>query len=395
MTEAWPLPDVSADRIVDFDFFDVKPVDGDLHAGWKRYFDGPEIFYTPRNGGHWVITRADHIYEIFRDYENFSNSGIALFREPGEARFIPGELDPPMHSDFRKHLNPELSPRRIRAFEEQARELTRELIDGLVDGRECEFQSTIGHRMPIYNFLVFLGLPKEDSEVLLPDVEIIGRSGDFEAFSKALGAVQAYLDARLEERRQTPVDDFLGRLVNADIGDRKITPHEARVCSLNVLLGGLDTVTASMGFFMNFLARNPGHRQQLVDDPELIDEAMEELLRRHGIFNTARLVKKEMAFGDVVFRERDLVMIPTALYNLDERRFPDSLSVDFRRPDKNHLTFAAGIHRCLGSNFARVQIKVLLQEWLARIPDFGIAPGKDTIVQSGRANAVTHLPLAW
>jgi cytochrome P450 len=395
MTEAWPLPDVSADRIVDFDFFDVKPVDGDLHAGWKRYFDGPEIFYTPRNGGHWVVTRADHIYEIFRDYENFSNSGIALFREPGEARFIPGELDPPMHSDFRKHLNPELSPRRIRAFEEQARELTRELIDGLVDGRECEFQSTIGHRMPIYNFLVFLGLPKEDSEVLLPDVEIIGRSGDFEAFSKALGAVQAYLDARLEERRQTPVDDFLGRLVNADIGDRKITPHEARVCSLNVLLGGLDTVTASMGFFMNFLARNPGHRQQLVEDPELIDEAMEELLRRHGIFNTARLVKKEMAFGDVVFRERDLVMIPTALYNLDERRFPDSLSVDFRRPDKNHLTFAAGIHRCLGSNFARVQIKVLLQEWLARIPDFAIAPGKDTIVQSGRANAVTHLPLAW
>jgi cytochrome P450 len=176
---------------------------------------------------------------------------------------------------------------------------------------------------------------------------------------------------------------------------RPITRDEIRVTTLNVLLGGLDTVTASMSFFLNFLSKNPSHRQVLIEQPELIPEAIEELLRRHGIFNTGRLVQEECELGGVTLRKNDLILIPTALHNLDERRFPDPLTVDFRRADKNHLTFGVGIHRCLGSNFARAQLKIVLEEWLARIPDFAPKAGTTARVQSGRANTVTELMLSW
>ena len=395
INSSWPLPDVPSTLIVDFDLFNVQPIDGDLHAGWHRYQNGPPFFYTPLNGGHWVVTQAAAIFDVFRSPDIFSNSGVALIRDAGEARFIPGELDPPRHADFRAHLNPEASPRRVKSFETQARQLAQELIDAVVGLGEIEFQSVIGHRLPIHNFLVFLGLPKEDSDILLPHVEIISRSPDAAAFQRAFFALQSYLDERLEERRATPRDDFLGRLVKAKIGERQISIDECRATAINVLLGGLDTVTASMGFFINFLARNPVHRRQLVDDPALIPEAMEELFRRHGIFNTARLVKEDCEFHGMHLRKSDLVLVPTALYNLDEKRFPRPLDVDFKRSDKNHLTFAVGIHRCLGSNFARVQLQVLLQEWLLRIPDFEIAPGRTTRVQSGRSNTVMELPLVW
>ena len=396
MHDSWPLPDIAPERIVDFDFFAVEPVDGDLHAGWKRWGERfPEPFYTPLNGGHWVVTRAEQIGEIFRDYHRFSNSGIAMFREPGEGRFLPGELDPPLHRDFRAHLDPELSPKRLRAFADSARALTAELLDEIAPEGRCEFQERVGHIMPIYNFLVYMGLPKEDAHELLPNVEVIGRSDDPAAFQAAIAAIMGYIEDRLTERQRTPTDDFLGRLLNARIGDRAITPHEVRATAINVLLGGLDTVTASMGFFMKFLASHPEHRRRLIDDPAIIPTAIEELLRRHGIFNTARLVIDDFDFHGTTFRARDLVMVPTVLYNLDDARFPDPLTVDFARADKTHFTFAAGIHRCLGQNFARIQLQTLLQEWLTRIPDFEIDPGDAPEVRSGRANGVIRLPLAW
>ena len=393
---SWPLPDIDESRIVDFDFFDVTPVDGDLHAGWKDWgdrFDAP--FYTPRNGGHWVVTKAAHIGEIFKDYVHFSNSGIALFRDPGDARFIPGELDPPLHKDFRVHLDPEVSPARLRAFQDEARELTRALLDEIEPERGCEFQARVGHIMPIYNFLIYMGLPTQDAHDLLPYVAVIGRSPDEASFATAISALTSYIEDRLVERQKAPKDDFLSRLLAARIGDLAITPGQVRATAINVLLGGLDTVTASMGFFMKFLAEHPDHRRRLADYPATIPMAVEELLRRHGIFNTARLVLEDFDFHGTIFRARDLVMVPTVLYNVDERRFPDPLTVDFDRKDKGHLTFASGIHRCLGQNFARIQLHLLLQEWLARIPDFAIDPNDAPVVRSGRANSVVRLPLSW
>jgi cytochrome P450 len=395
MSDEWPLPDIDAALIRDFDLFNVEPIGGDLYAGWKKWQEGPRLFYTPKNGGHWVATRAEDIYNIYRDTEKFSNHGVALFREQHGTRFIPGEIDPPDHTAFRSVLNPEFSPRRVRDLEDDARELAIELIEGVRGDGECEFREAVALRVPIYNFLNFLKLPRADAALLLPAADTIARDSNMTNFMSAMGVISAYIDARIEERLDERIDDFIGRLTHAMVGGRPITRDEIRVTTLNVLLGGLDTVTASMGFFMDFLSKNPAHRQLLAQQPELIPDAVEELLRRHGIFNTGRLVQQEYEFGGVTLRRHDLILIPTALHNLDERRFPDPLEVDFRRADKNHLTFGAGIHRCLGSNFARAQLKILLEEWLARIPDFAPKAGTTAKVQSGRANTVTELMLSW
>lgn len=391
----WPLPDVDDRLIIDFDMFGVQPIDGDLHAGWHEWHSAPDLFYTPLNGGHWVASRADDIYQIMRDDERFSNHGVAMMRDREGVRFIPGELDPPIHTTFRKVLNPETSPRRVREFEESSRSLCIELIEELEGKGECEFRSAISERMPIYNFLFFMSLPLEDAETLLPLASIIGREHDMTVFAAAIAELHVYMDARIDERLKNPVEDFISRLLTAEIDGRPITREEARVTVLNVMLGGLDTVTGSMGFFFNFLARNPDHRRQLAENSKMIPEANEELFRRHGIFNTGRLVKEECEWNGVKLRKNDLVLLPSALHNLDERNFPDPLKVDFGRQDGAHITFGVGIHRCLGSNIARMQLKILLEEWLKRIPDFSIAPGCEVKAQSGRTNTVTYLPLSW
>jgi cytochrome P450 len=391
----WPLPDIAPEFILDFDLFNIEPIDGDLHAGFKRWHDGPDFFYSPLNGGHWVATRAEDIFNIYRDSDRFSNQGVALFREKTGDRFIPAELDPPIHGAFRKVLNPETSPRRIRDLEAGSRALACELIDGLVAKKRCEFHDDIAQKLPIYNFLAFMNLPREDTAQLMGPSSVITRNPDRVAFGVALQQINDYIDARIEERISNPVDDFISRLMHADIDGRQITRTECRITVLNVMLGGLDTTTGSMGFFMHFLAQHPEHRRQLVAEPDLIPEAIEELLRRHGIFNTGRLVKEECEFAGFTLRKNDLVLLPTTLHNLDERRFPDPMTVDFGRRDKNHLTFGAGIHRCLGSNFARSQIRIMLEEWLLRIPEFELDAESAYHAQSGSANAVTRLPLVW
>lgn len=391
----WPLPEIDDSLIIEFDMFDVKPVDGDLHAGWHKWHQGPDIFYTPLHGGYWVATRADDIYDIMRDNERFSNHGVALLRERDGVRFIPGETDPPIHTEFRKVLNPETSPRRVREFEESSRQLCIDLIEGLVDQGHCEFRTAISDRMPIYNFLTFMSLPLADAEILLPPSGVVAREHNMAKFAAALTELHAYVDDCIEERLANPVDDFISRLLSAQIEGHPISREQARVTMLNVMLGGLDTVTGSMGFFFNFLARNPVHRRHLVEYPGLIPEAIEELLRRHGIFNTGRLVKEECDFKGFKLRKNDLILLPSAFHNLDDRKFPDPLRVDFDRKDGAHLTFGVGIHRCLGSNIARAQLRILLEEWLKRIPEFTVAPGEEVKFQSGRANSVTYLPLVW
>jgi len=391
----WPLPDVADDLLIEFDLFGIESIDGDLHAAWHEWHRAPDLFYTPLNGGHWVATRADDIYDIMRDNEHFSNHGVALLRESHGPRFIPGELDPPEHTAFRKVLNPETSPRRVREFEESSRAICIRLIEEITATGSCEFRKAIAERMPIYNFLFFMSLPLEDAERLLPPAKTVTSEKDMQKFADAIAELHAYVDERIAERRSNPVEDFISRILSAEVSGRPITDAEARVTVLNVMLGGLDTVTGSMGFFFNFLARNPDHRRFLAKNPGAIPEANEELLRRHGIFNTGRLVKQDIQWKGVSLRKGDLILLPSALHNLDDRKFADPLTVDFERRDGPHITFGVGIHRCLGSNIARAQLKILLEEWLKRIPEFGIAASDQARSQSGRTNTVTYLPLEW
>lgn len=390
-----PLPDLPANQIVNFDFFKVQAVAGDLHLGWKKLHEGPDVFYTPLNGGHWVLSRAADIERVFTDTENFSNAGVAMSRDPREMLLAPGEVDPPEHTSYRTILNPLFGPRQVRDMEHTARQMASGLIAGFIAQGQCEFRASFAQRMPISLFLSMMGLPQEDALALLPAADLLSRDPDPKAFLQAIATMMGYLNDRIQERVARPKDDFISQMLATELKDRKLRPEEVLSLTANVMFGGLDTVVGTMAFFMNFLARHPEHRRQLVEDPALIPDAVDELMRRHAIANFGRLVSRDVDCAGVRMRQGDLVLLPTTLYNLDERRFPDPLTVDFHRKDKAHINFGAGIHRCLGLHLARLQLRVMLEEWMPRIPDFRIAPGQEVHAISGRINAMLHLPLAW
>jgi cytochrome P450 len=238
-------------------------------------------------------------------------------------------------------------------------------------------------------------LPLEHAPALLPAADWLTRDSDPASFLRAMQTMMGYLQERIAERRNKRGEDFISRLLASRIDSRPATEHEVLSLTANVMFGGLDTVVSSMGFFMNFLGRHSAHCRELVDDPALIPDAVEELLRRHGIANFGRMVTTDFAYKGLQLRAGDLVLLPAALYNLDERQFVDPMIVDFRRPIKHHMGFGTGIHRCLGAQLARLELRVLLQEWLPRIPEFSIADVAAVVVKSGRINGVKTLPLCW
>jgi cytochrome P450 len=395
MNKQPPNPDIAPHLLIDFDFFAVEPIDGDLHGGWKRLHAGPEIFYTPRNGGHWVYTRAEDIGAAWLDHDRYSNKGVAMSREERDMQLFPGEADPPQHAGLRALLQPFFSQKAVQLLEEKMHRLARDIIDEFIDSGACEFQSQVARKMPIYIFLTMMDLPLEHAAALLPAADWLTRDSDPESFLRAMQAMMGYLHERIAERENARGEDFISRLLGSQIDNRPTTQHEVLSLTANVMFGGLDTVVSSMGFFMNFLGRHPAHCRQLVDEPTLIPDAVEELLRRHGIANFGRMISRDFDYKGLRMRAGDLVLLPAALYNLDERKYADPMTVDFRRPVKHHMAFGTGIHRCLGAQLARVELRVLLQEWLPRIPEFRIADPGAVVVRSGRINGVKALPLQW
>jgi len=200
----------------------------------------------------------------------------------------------------------------------------------------------------------------------------------------------------VEDRRAHPRNDLLGQLIAGKIEGRPINDEELRGTCTLLLGGGLDTVASMLGFIARFLATHPEHRRQLVEQPKLVPRAVDELIRRHGVANTARLVTRDFEFQGVPLREGDMIQIPNCLYGLDEARVDDPLRVDFNRPTPiPSAAFGNGPHRCPGMALARLEIRLFLEEWLPRIPDFHIKAGTIPVAAVATTNSMRELWLSW
>jgi cytochrome P450 len=162
-----------------------------------------------------------------------------------------------------------------------------------------------------------------------------------------------------------------------------------------LIAAGLDTVAGMLGFITLFLAQHAEHRRQLRDDPALINDALEELMRRHHLANISRLVARDTQLGGVQIKAGDCIFLPTSAAGIDERRYQDAMTVNFKRGDKKSLVFGRGPHQCIGSFLARTELRVFLQEWTQSIPDFEVKPGATPIASTGTSNSVRYLPLVW
>ena len=392
-----PKPDHVPHALVrDFNFFTQQAVDGEIHLGWKKLHEGPEIFWTPHNGGHWVATRADDLEEMYKNYELFSNRHMAIpVAGMSDLPIHPVDADPPEHAGYRNLMAPAFSPKAMAALEVKARQLSIERIESFIERGECEFISEFSKYMPIGIFLTMTGLPVEDAQMLLPLVDSKTREADPEVQLDAWNKVVGYVESKVNERAANPGDDLISRFVQGKINGEQISRRHALGMSVLAMFAGLDTVVASLGYVIRYLADHPGHRRQLLDDPALIPDAVEELLRRFSVVTDAREINKDFEYKGVTFKKGDMILLPTMLHGLDERRFPDALTVDFRRADKFHLAFGAGVHRCIGSMLARTELRVLLQEWLPRIPEFQVKPDTPIRFQAGQVSVIVELPLVW
>ena len=378
----------------DFDFSDLPEAQQDVHLAWKRLHNGPVVFWTPHYGGHWVATRAAEIERIQTDYETFSHREFSLPRVVKPFPFVPIEVDPPEHADYRRVIAPAFAPAMVARLEAQVRKLAISLIESFKWRGSCEFVTEFARLLPVTVFLDMMDLPVADREKFTQWGEVMTRVPDQEAMQKALQATIAYLADIIKERTANPKSDLISRVVKAQVNGRPIRPDEVLGMTTLLFFGGLDTVASMLSFTARFVARNPAHRRQLVEDPKLIPAAIEEILRRHGLSNTVRVVTRDVELGGAQLRKDDLIMVPISLHGMDERRYENPLQIDFKRKPV-HATFGNGPHRCPGANLARTELRVFLEEWLKRIPEFEITPGKREVTGTGSVNTVAYLPLSW
>lgn len=395
--EKAPVPaHVPAELVRDFDYMNPWPGEADVHLAWKQMqANNPELFWTPYYGGHWVVTRGADIVTIQTDYEHFSHRHITVPPSDTRTRLVPLEADPPESSPYRALMVPWFTPKAVGQLEINARKLSIELIDGFLAKGECEFVHDFGKKLPIGIFLNLVNLPWEDNEKLTDIAEMSTRPkqpGDSDRASKLL---VEYLMQWIPKRKEQPGEDIISYVVNAKVDGEPLPLQRQLEMLVLIMFGGLDTVTSMLGFVALFLARNPGHCKQLIADPALIPQAVDEIIRRHGIAITSRQMKNDFVFKGVLLKKDEMIQAPNLLFGLDDAQFDQPLEVDFHRANKIHAAFGNGVHRCPGSYLARTEIKVFIEEWLKRIPEFRVKPGVTPQVMSGPVCGALSLPLVW
>jgi cytochrome P450 len=389
---------VPAQRVVDFDIYRPPGVEADFHAAWQRLQAPgvPDVVWTPRNGGHWIATGGAQIRDIFANHASFSSRVILVPKSVGELHnMIPTTVDPPLHQRYRTLLNDGLAPRTVGRMESQIRAAAIALIDAIVADGHCNFTAAYAEIFPLQIFMGLVDLPAADIPKLKHWADQTVRPDGSMPFEVARQNFCDYLDPYIEARTGGEGADLISRMINRPIEGRPLSRAEALDLTVQIMIAGLDTVVNFLGFAFLFMARHRSHREQLVADPALIPAAVEELLRRFPIVTIAREVKHTLEFGGVVLHQGDMIVIPTPLVGTDQRLNERPLEVDFRRPVAQHATFGHGRHLCPGAHLARLELRVSIEEWLARIPDFAIAPGAQVRFSGGIVGVVESLPLVW
>jgi camphor 5-monooxygenase len=387
---------VPVDLVVDFDVYD--PITGaeEYHQAWhKLRQDGlPDLIWSPHQGGHWVVLGGQLVDKVMADYENFSNRIIAVPKEIGEfGNILPMTSDPPAHGHYRNVLNSSLAPRAIRAAEDRIRNLAISLIEAVRGTGSCDFNTSYAEILPIQIFLDMMDLPLSDAPKLTALThQVIRPTG---SLADPLAGLYGYIRPVVEARRGGQGTDIVSRLANGTINGEPVDMATTLSLCVNILIGGLDTVVNFLGFAMLFLARSPAHRQQLAENPQLIPNAIMELGRRFGVVLAAREIRHDMEVNGVSLKGGEMIVVPTLMNGLDSRENAHPLEVNFNRDSIRQTLFGNGSHKCPGALLARTEIRITLEEWLARIPNFEVAPGRTIEFKGGIICGIKQLPLVW
>ena len=323
---------------------------------------------------------------------------------------IPLNVDPPKHSKYRKLLDPLFAPKRM---DEQEADITRRVnafIDAFIERGECNFTEELAEPFPSSVFLGLMGLPEEELGMFLRLRDGILHPDKHDPAARvdpaAVAAVQArtgqeiydYFGALVDERREHPSDDVVSRFLAAEVDGARLTKEDILDICFLFLIAGLDTVSDTLTCMYAFLATHPDHQRVIAEDPGVIPNAVEELLRWESPvpFGVGRQATEDTVLpnGTAVAKGTTVVVMYGAA-NVDPVTCPAALDVRFDRDDMHHLAFGGGVHRCLGSHLARRELRVTLQEWHRRIPSYRIKPGHEDLQYPPGLRHVKDLTLSW
>ncbi len=367
--------------------------------------DMPVMEVEMGSGRGVLLTRKAEIDEALRHPEIFSSNMDAVDLK-NKRPMIPLQIDPPDHKKFRKLLDPLFAPRKMALLDDEVSALVNHLIDGFIDRGEVDFAKEFSIPFPSQVFLTLLGLPLDELDrflvmkdgIIRPD-HVTGKPYGSQAVhdyqQKVADSVYDYFEEILDQREVERRSDLLSHFLDAEVeGDRLSREDILDICFL-FLIAGLDTVTATLDCMFSFLAQHPEHRRQIVESPEVIPNAIEELLRwETPVMGVARVAVEETELGGCPVHAGDAVMIMLGSANTDETEFPDANQVSFNREVNRHIAFGGGIHRCLGSNLARLELRVALREWHKRIPEYEVEPGH-TLVYTPSIRSIEHFPMRF
>jgi len=403
MTHTAPVRDWATD-------FDVMDPDylRDPFSIWDQLRQTCPIPHTDRRKSTWMPLRYEDVTAIAHDVEHFSSLKVAVI--PGDEDADPAELegpnleyglppissDPPLHTWTRRLLLPWFSHKRVESYMPMTRQLCRRLLDGFADSGRADAAADYAQQIPVRVIAHILGVSPDLSDTFTGWVrDVLEFADDAERRQHGAEGLLHYFLGELEQRRSDPGDDLLSALLTAEVDGQRVDDGIVLGMAALVLIAGVDTTWSAIGSSLWHLATHPEDRKRLVAEPELMPTALEELLRAYAPVTMAREVTGDIVYAGCPMKTGDKVLMNFPAANRDPQAFEHPEEVQLDRAHNRHVAFGSGIHRCAGSNLARMELQVALEEWLARIPDFSLAQGEEITWAGGQVRGPRILPVVF
>jgi cytochrome P450 len=399
MTRTSPVTDWS----VDFDVLDPGYI-ADPFGVWDQLRAKCPIAHTNRRGSTWLPTRYEDVTAIAHDVVHFSSLEVAVIPFDGddpEEPVLPYGLppisaDPPLHTWTRRLLLPWFSHQRVNGYETMTRALCSSLIDRFMPDGRADAATDYAQQIPVRVIASILGVPDTHADMFTGWVrDVLEFADDPERRARGVEGLISYFLEEISHRRERPGDDLLSFLLQSEIDGAPVEQSLVLGTAALVLIAGVDTTWSAIGSSLWHLATHPDDRQRLVTEPELMPFAIEELLRAYSPVTMARIVTTDVEFAHCPMKAGDKILMNFPAANRDPEAFDNADKVVLDRAVNRHVAFGSGIHRCAGSNLARMELRVALEEWLRRLPEYHLEEGRDVTWAGGQVRGPRTIPVAF
>ena len=368
---------------------------------WEELRAKCPVAHSPRYGGTWLPVRHEDVSAIAYDTEHFSSEDVVVKRikPTGESRPYGGAppitSDPPFHHHARRLLLPAFAPQKIAAMEAETRAFCHSLIDNMGAVDVIDAADQYAKHIPPAVIAHMLDLPLADGELFRDFIHtaLEGVAEDQAVRQAGWQKLDAYLDRRISERSQNLGDDLLSFLLTVEMGGNKLQLEHVRGTVALLLIAGIDTTWSAIGSTLWHLAKTPSDLARLVREPELVPTAVEEMLRAYAPVTMARVVAKDVEIGGCPMKEGDWVLLPFPAANRDPDAFERADEVVIDREVNRHSAFGLGIHRCVGSNLARMEVRIAMEVFIERFPKFELADPAAVTWSVGQVRGPRSLPI--